>query len=152
MTDRESADQTADLYRALLEREARLESLMEQLLERERQRESATKTWRQSSRETDKGSIRLTEREAQIIHLLAAGQTNRQIGQQLQLATGTVRNYLGRIFRKLGVTTRTQAAVLAVELGLTTPPSGSTARRTSHTGVASGDSTHHRRRGAQAAP
>jgi DNA-binding NarL/FixJ family response regulator len=60
----------------------------------------------------------LTPREVEILHLLASGQTNRQIGLQVRLGAGTVRNYLGRIFRKLGVTSRTQAAVRAVELGL----------------------------------
>jgi DNA-binding NarL/FixJ family response regulator len=63
-------------------------------------------------------SAPLTPREVEILRLLASGQTNRQIGLQVRLGAGTVRNYLGRIFRKLGVTSRTQAAVRAVELGL----------------------------------
>jgi DNA-binding NarL/FixJ family response regulator len=63
----------------------------------------------------------LTPRELQILRLLAVGLTNRQIGTRSQLGAGTVRNHLGRIFRKLGVTSRTQAAVRALELGLVRP-------------------------------
>jgi DNA-binding NarL/FixJ family response regulator len=60
----------------------------------------------------------LTPRDLQILGLLVLGQTNRQIGTQVRLGSGTVRNHLSRIFRKLGVSTRTEAAVRAVELGL----------------------------------
>ena len=60
----------------------------------------------------------LTPRDIQILGLLVLGQTNRQIGSQVRLEPGTVRNHLSRIFRKLGVSTRTEAAVRAVELGL----------------------------------
>jgi DNA-binding NarL/FixJ family response regulator len=60
----------------------------------------------------------LTEREAQILHLLATGRTNQQIGNQLRLATGTIRDHVTQVYRKLGVATRPQAAVRAIELGL----------------------------------
>ena len=60
----------------------------------------------------------LTEREARMLHLLATGHTNRQIGTQLHLATSTVRDQVSQIYRKLGVTTRPQAAARAVSLGL----------------------------------
>lgn len=60
----------------------------------------------------------LTEREAHILHLLALGRTNQQIGDRLHLATGSVRNQLVQIYRKLGVRTRAKAAVRAIELGL----------------------------------
>jgi DNA-binding NarL/FixJ family response regulator len=63
----------------------------------------------------------LTPRDVQILGLLVLGQTNRQIGMQVRLGPGTVRNHLSRIFRKLGVSTRTEAAVRAVELGLVRP-------------------------------
>jgi DNA-binding NarL/FixJ family response regulator len=61
---------------------------------------------------------RLTPRDVEILGLLVLGQTNRQIGMQVCLGAGTVRNHLSRIFRKLGVSSRTEAAVRALELGL----------------------------------
>ena len=60
----------------------------------------------------------LTPRDIEILGLLVLGQTNRQIGMQVRLGPGTVRNHLSRIFRKLGVNSRTEAAVRALELGL----------------------------------
>ena len=62
--------------------------------------------------------IPLTEREVQILQLLVRGHTNRQISAQLGCTSATIRNRLGRIYGKLGVMTRTHAAVRAVELGL----------------------------------
>ena len=60
----------------------------------------------------------LTPRDMEILGLLVQGQSNRQIGMQVRLGPGTVRNHLSRIFRKLGVSSRTEAAVRALELGL----------------------------------
>ena len=60
----------------------------------------------------------LTEREQEILHLLAQGLSNREIAQQLFLAEGTVKNYVTSILQKLGVRDRTQAALRARELGL----------------------------------
>jgi DNA-binding NarL/FixJ family response regulator len=118
MTDRGRADLLEALYRELLEREARLETLIEQLLARERPRESAASTARDAPAARSGDEIELTEREVQILKLLVRGHTNRQIGAQLGIVPGTIRNRLGRIYQKLGVLTRTQAAVRAVELGL----------------------------------
>lgn len=118
MTDRGRADSLEALRRELLEREARLETLLEQLLERERPREPATSTAHPAPAARSGDQIQLTEREVQILQLLVRGHTNRQIGAQLLLVPGTIRNHLGRIYQKLGVLTRTQAAVRAVELGL----------------------------------
>lgn len=60
----------------------------------------------------------LTPRDVEILRLLVLGRTNRQIGSQVHLGPGTVRNHLSRIFRKLGVSSRTEAAVRALELGV----------------------------------
>ena len=54
---------------------------------------------------------RLTQRQAQILELLAQGASNKQICRQLSLAEGTVKNHLYAIFRLLGVRNRTEAAV-----------------------------------------
>jgi DNA-binding NarL/FixJ family response regulator len=60
----------------------------------------------------------LTERELEIVQLLAQGATNREIATALVVAEGTVKNHVTNIFAKLQVETRTQAALVARELGL----------------------------------
>jgi len=60
----------------------------------------------------------LTEREQEILRLLAQGHSNPEIARRLHLAAGTVRNYVSTILQKLGVSDRTQAAVVALQLGL----------------------------------
>jgi two-component system response regulator DevR len=58
----------------------------------------------------------LTEREREILDLIAEGLTNRQIGERLYLAEKTVKNYVSALLSKLGMQRRTQAAVLGSEL------------------------------------
>jgi two-component system response regulator DevR len=53
----------------------------------------------------------LTERESQVLGLIADGLTNRQIGERLELAEKTVKNYVSGLLAKLGMERRTQAAV-----------------------------------------
>lgn len=60
----------------------------------------------------------LTEREREILALLARGASNREISEALYIASGTVKNHLSNILGKLGVRDRTQAALKARELGL----------------------------------
>ena len=60
----------------------------------------------------------LSERERDILRLLAAGLSNREIGGRLYLAEGTLKNYVTNILQKLGARDRTQAALRARELGL----------------------------------
>lgn len=60
----------------------------------------------------------LSERELEILKLLASGLTNTEIAARLFLSKGTVRNYISAILTKLDVEDRTQAAVLAVRHGL----------------------------------
>lgn len=55
----------------------------------------------------------LTDREREILGLLAEGLTNRQIGETLHLSPKTVKNYVSVILKKLGMSTRTEAAVYA---------------------------------------
>jgi DNA-binding NarL/FixJ family response regulator len=65
---------------------------------------------------------RLTPREHEVLQLLAEGRTNREIAEALIIGTGTVKGYIERIIRKLGVSDRTQAAVRGIQLGLVGPP------------------------------
>jgi DNA-binding NarL/FixJ family response regulator len=60
----------------------------------------------------------LTEREMQILSQLAEGATNEEIGATLFLSEKTVKSYLSSIFRKLGVSNRTQAALKAMREGI----------------------------------
>ncbi|HET9999374.1 MAG TPA: response regulator transcription factor [Ktedonobacteraceae bacterium] len=60
----------------------------------------------------------LTEREREILALVARGASNRQIAENLYLTEGTVKNHMSNILSKLGVRDRTQAAIKAKELGL----------------------------------
>ncbi len=60
----------------------------------------------------------LSEREVEVLQLLAQGMTNKEIASRLFLAEGTVKNYVSRILDKLGVSDRTQAALRARELGV----------------------------------
>jgi len=64
------------------------------------------------------GLTQLTEREREILALLARGASNREISETLYIAGGTVKNHLSNILSKLGVRDRTQAALKARELGL----------------------------------
>lgn len=60
----------------------------------------------------------LTERETEILRLMAGGYSNREIAGTFELAEGTVKNHISNILSKLGVRDRTQAVLRAVELGL----------------------------------
>jgi DNA-binding NarL/FixJ family response regulator len=59
----------------------------------------------------------LTERELEVLRLLARGHSNREIAERLVIAEGTVKNHVTRVFGKLGVPDRTRAAIKARELG-----------------------------------
>ena len=60
----------------------------------------------------------LSERELEILRLIAKGDSNREIAAALFLAEGTVKNHVTNILGKLGVRDRTQAAIKAKETGL----------------------------------
>ncbi|WP_154794861.1 response regulator [Occultella kanbiaonis] len=63
----------------------------------------------------------LTERESDVLALLAAGSSNAQVGRELHLTEGTVKGYVSAILVKLGVENRVQAAILAHRAGLVPP-------------------------------
>jgi DNA-binding CsgD family transcriptional regulator len=66
----------------------------------------------------------LTRREAEVLALVAAGRTNREIAATLVLSQKTVARHLSNIFVKIGVASRTQAAAYAYEHGLARPTRG----------------------------
>jgi LuxR family maltose regulon positive regulatory protein len=59
-----------------------------------------------------------TERELEVLRLVAQGMSDRQIAEQLVVTTGTVKRHLNNLYGKLGVHSRTQALARAQELGL----------------------------------
>ena len=63
----------------------------------------------------DKELERLTAQEQRILDLIGKGMTNRQIGEELYLAEKTVKNYVSSMLAKLGLTSRTQAAIFATK-------------------------------------
>jgi NarL family two-component system response regulator LiaR len=74
-----------------------------------------------ASKQTQPKSIltdKLTEREMDVLRLIAKGINNSEIAVQLHLSEGTVRNHVSAILEKLNVSDRTQAAVIAIQHGL----------------------------------
>jgi NarL family two-component system response regulator LiaR len=63
----------------------------------------------------------LTEREREVLTLLAAGRSNKEIARHLRLSERTVKGHVGSVLGKLGLASRTQAAIYAMQHGLTTP-------------------------------
>ena len=60
----------------------------------------------------------LTKRELDVLKLLAVGMFNKEVGKRLEISERTVKNHFSNIFKKLGVTDRTQAAVFAIRNNL----------------------------------
>jgi NarL family two-component system response regulator LiaR len=63
----------------------------------------------------------LTEREKEVLRLVAKGLSNKAVAQVLNLSEGTVRVHVSNILGKLGVSSRTEAAVRALQMGLISP-------------------------------
>jgi len=63
----------------------------------------------------------LTERETEVLRLVAEGKANKEIAHRLQLSEGTIKTHVSIILAKLGLQSRTQAALYAANLGLITP-------------------------------
>jgi len=76
----------------------------------------------QASTRSGAERLGLTEREAEVLTLLAEGRTNRQIGQELFITEKTASVHVSRILMKLGVSNRGEAAAAAHRVGLVRPP------------------------------
>lgn len=63
-------------------------------------------------------TVELTERELAVLQLVMAGLVNKEIGARLYISDQTVKNHMTAIMRKLHVTTRTEAVIVALRRGL----------------------------------
>jgi DNA-binding NarL/FixJ family response regulator len=70
-----------------------------------------------STRDSSPAGV-LTGRETEVLRLIAAGATNREIATRLYLSEGTVKNHISRILSRLGLRDRTQAAIYGRDHGL----------------------------------
>lgn len=67
-----------------------------------------------------KANLHLTDREQEVLRWLVQGASNEEIATQLYISVATVKAHLTAIFNKLGVTSRTQAVIRALKIGLVT--------------------------------
>jgi DNA-binding CsgD family transcriptional regulator len=63
-------------------------------------------------------SLGISVREREVLELLAAGRSNKEIARQLDVSPNTVKTHVGKLFEKLGVRRRTEAILRARELGI----------------------------------
>jgi two-component system, NarL family, response regulator LiaR len=73
-------------------------------------------------RSPDQPSVPLSERETEVLLLLAAGKANKEIAHELTIGEQTVKTHVSSILGKLGVQSRTQAALYAQRTGLSSQP------------------------------
>ncbi|WP_405973186.1 response regulator transcription factor [Streptomyces sp. NBC_00988] len=114
-----SADQLAEAVRVVAAGDALLAPGVTRRLIAEFSRLNGTPRTPLKSRVGD-----LTERETEVLALIAQGLSNAEIAQHLVVAEQTVKTHVGRILVKLGLRDRTQAAVFAYESGLVRPGGG----------------------------
>ena len=73
---------------------------------------------RLSAKEEERAAEELSDREKEVLALVAQGLTNKQIADQLVISENTARNHVSRILEKLGLSRRSEAAVFAAQHGL----------------------------------
>ena len=107
------ADEVAGAVRAAMAGEVHLDPAVSRVLARRMRGTPAPST------------ERLTERETEVLGLVARGRSNKEIAAELSITERTARTHVSNILGKLRLASRTQAALYAVEHGLTTGRSGS---------------------------
>lgn len=116
-----SSEEMAQAVRKVAAGEALIQSRLTRKVLAEFSRLAAA-TDRQASINTGPGTpalpVALTERELEVLQVLARGLSNREIADQLVITEGTVKNHVSSLIDKLGVRDRTQAVLKAQDLGL----------------------------------
>ena len=64
------------------------------------------------------GGQDLTSRELDVLRLIVAGKSNKEIGNQLHISEATVKTHINNLLGKLGVSDRTQATTAAIQRGI----------------------------------
>ena len=114
-----------DYVRALLDEDRRLLRLLPEVrhaapafVDRLAEVAQAQEGFESTGREVERLVEPLSDRELEVLRLIAAGLANREIAEELTIAVGTVKRHINHIYGKLGVHSRTQALVRARELDL----------------------------------
>lgn len=98
------------LYKEMIDRERRYRDILERM-----------SPGRLTPSQPEAGAQALTTREREVLRLLARGLTNQEIASELAVSRSTAKAHVEHIIAKLGVASRTEAAVRATELGLISP-------------------------------
>ncbi len=113
-----SGDNLAEAVRGALRGESQIDPTVARKVLREFQQVSTHRSAAPQPAAEEEPLERLTDREEEVIKLLAAGLANKEIAQQLSLSEGTVKNHISAILAKLHANDRTQAVLTALKRGL----------------------------------
>jgi DNA-binding NarL/FixJ family response regulator len=113
-----SGDNLAEAVRGALRGESQMDPTVARKVLREFQHVTAANKVAAPPAPPEEPLEKLTDREEEILKLLAAGLSNKEIAQQLALSEGTVKNHISAILAKLHANDRTQAVLTALKRGL----------------------------------
>jgi DNA-binding NarL/FixJ family response regulator len=71
-----------------------------------------------TEKKIDQNTLNITERQTEVLSLIAEGLTNVEIASELYLSTHTVKRHIANLFNSIGVSDRTEAAILALKHGI----------------------------------
>jgi two-component system, NarL family, response regulator DevR len=107
--------------RAELLKAVRLVASGQSLLDPNKAKQTMTRVTKSATSTTQTPGDELTEREREVLTLIARGYTNKQIAEALDVSEKTARNHVSHILEKLGLARRSEAAAFAVEHNLVPP-------------------------------
>jgi DNA-binding NarL/FixJ family response regulator len=113
-----SGDNLAEAVRGALRGESQMDPTVARKVLREFQHVTSVSKAAPPLTREEEPLEKLTDREEEILKLLAAGLSNKEIAQQLSLSEGTVKNHISAILAKLHANDRTQAVLTALKRGL----------------------------------
>jgi DNA-binding NarL/FixJ family response regulator len=113
-----SGDNLAEAVRGALRGESQIDPTVARKVLREFQQLATRRSTTPQPVVEDEPLERLTDREEEVLKLLAGGLANKEIAQQLSLSEGTVKNHISAILTKLHANDRTQAVLTALKRGL----------------------------------